>query len=98
MLGPPAASAVPIWCACSDHNFISKLIRRRRDGVDHGIGWVEFERALLWERQREGVALAKQHGVYRGRKKTLSPEVGAQDPPTGPGRRGKDLTGPRANA
>ena len=32
----------------------------------------EFERALLRERQREGIALARQRGVYRGRKKSLS--------------------------
>jgi len=35
--------------------------------------FAEFERALLRERQREGIALAKQRGVYRGRKKRLSP-------------------------
>lgn len=34
--------------------------------------FAEFERALLRERQREGIALAKQRGVYRGRKKALS--------------------------
>jgi DNA invertase Pin-like site-specific DNA recombinase len=32
----------------------------------------EFERALLRERQREGIALAKKRGVYRGRKKVLT--------------------------
>ncbi len=32
----------------------------------------EFERALIRERQREGIALARQRGVYRGRKKVLS--------------------------
>jgi DNA invertase Pin-like site-specific DNA recombinase len=37
----------------------------------------EFERALLRERQREGIALAKQRGAYRGRKKSLSPERAA---------------------
>jgi DNA invertase Pin-like site-specific DNA recombinase len=36
--------------------------------------FAEFERALIRERQREGIALAKQRGAYRGRKKTLSPE------------------------
>jgi DNA invertase Pin-like site-specific DNA recombinase len=36
--------------------------------------FAEFERALIRERQREGIALAKQRGVYRGRKKSLSPE------------------------
>lgn len=34
--------------------------------------FAEFERALLRERQREGIALAKQRGVYRGRQKRLS--------------------------
>ena len=36
--------------------------------------FAEFERALIRERQREGIALAKQRGAYRGRKKSLSPE------------------------
>ncbi|QHD70765.1 recombinase family protein (plasmid) [Sphingobium yanoikuyae] len=36
--------------------------------------FAEFERALIRERQREGVALAKQRGAYRGRKKMLSDE------------------------
>jgi DNA invertase Pin-like site-specific DNA recombinase len=34
--------------------------------------FAEFERALIRERQREGIALAKQRGVYRGRKPSLS--------------------------
>lgn len=34
--------------------------------------FAEFERALIKERQREGIALAKQRGVYRGRKRSLS--------------------------
>ena len=34
--------------------------------------FAEFERSLLRERQREGIALAKQRGVYRGRKPSLS--------------------------
>jgi DNA invertase Pin-like site-specific DNA recombinase len=33
--------------------------------------FAEFERSLLRERQREGIALAKKRGVYRGRKKAL---------------------------
>ena len=37
--------------------------------------FAEFERALIRERQREGIVLAKQRGAYRGRKKALSPEV-----------------------
>lgn len=36
--------------------------------------FAEFERALIGERQREGVALAKARGAYRGRRKALSPE------------------------
>ena len=36
--------------------------------------FAEFERALIRERQREGIALAKERGVYRGRKKALSSE------------------------
>ena len=34
--------------------------------------FAEFERALIGERQREGIALAKKRGAYRGRKKALS--------------------------
>lgn len=40
--------------------------------------FAEFERALIRERQREGIALAKQRGAYRGRKKSLSAEQVAQ--------------------
>ena len=34
----------------------------------------EFERSLIKERQREGIALAKKAGVYKGRKPSLTPE------------------------
>jgi len=34
--------------------------------------FAEFERALLKERQREGIELAKKRGVYKGRKNVLS--------------------------
>ena len=34
--------------------------------------FAEFERALIHERQREGIALARQRGAYRGRKRSLS--------------------------
>jgi DNA invertase Pin-like site-specific DNA recombinase len=37
--------------------------------------FAEFERVLIKERQREGIALAKRRGAYKGRKKTLSQEV-----------------------
>lgn len=36
--------------------------------------FAEFERSLIHERQREGIALAKLRGAYRGRKKSLSSE------------------------
>ena len=36
--------------------------------------FAEFERALIRERQREGIALAQKRGAYRGRKKALSLE------------------------
>lgn len=38
----------------------------------------EFERALIRERQREGIALAKAAGVYKGRKNALTPEQAAE--------------------
>ena len=40
--------------------------------------FAEFERALLRERQREGITLAKQRGAYRGRKKSLTAEQVAE--------------------
>jgi len=36
--------------------------------------FAEFERALIKERQLEGIALAKKRGAYKGRKKSLTPE------------------------
>lgn len=36
--------------------------------------FAEFERALLKERQREGIAIAKAKGVYKGRKPSLTPD------------------------
>ncbi len=36
--------------------------------------FAEFERALIRERQREGIALAKQRGAYRGRERLLKQE------------------------
>lgn len=36
--------------------------------------FAEFERSLIKERQREGIALAKQKGVYKGRKPALRAE------------------------
>lgn len=36
--------------------------------------FAEFERALIRDRQREGIALAKKRGAYRGRKPALRPD------------------------
>jgi DNA invertase Pin-like site-specific DNA recombinase len=36
--------------------------------------FAEFERSLIRERQREGIAIAKKAGVYKGRKPSLTPE------------------------
>ncbi len=40
--------------------------------------FAEFERALIRERQREGIALAKTRGVYKGRKPSLTEEKAAE--------------------
>jgi len=40
--------------------------------------FAEFERELIRERQREGIALAKRAGVYKGRKRTLPAEKAAE--------------------
>jgi DNA invertase Pin-like site-specific DNA recombinase len=40
--------------------------------------FAEFERALILERQREGIAAAKQRGVYTGRKPALTEEQARQ--------------------
>jgi DNA invertase Pin-like site-specific DNA recombinase len=36
--------------------------------------FAEFERSLIRERQAEGIAIAKANGVYKGRKRALTPE------------------------
>ncbi|MBF0201901.1 MAG: recombinase family protein [Desulfamplus sp.] len=40
--------------------------------------FAEFERSLIRERQREGIALAKAKGAYKGRKKALNLEQVAE--------------------
>jgi len=40
--------------------------------------FAEFGRALIRERQRECIAIAKQRGAYRGRKKSLSDDKVAE--------------------
>ena len=37
-------------------------------------GFSEFERNIILERQREGIAIAKEKGVYKGRKSKLTKE------------------------
>jgi DNA invertase Pin-like site-specific DNA recombinase len=52
----------------SEDNAMSKLLLSVMGA------FAEFERALIKERQREGIALAKKRGVYKGRKPSLTPE------------------------
>jgi DNA invertase Pin-like site-specific DNA recombinase len=40
--------------------------------------FAEFERALLRERQREGIALARKRGAYKGRKRSLTDAEAAE--------------------
>lgn len=40
--------------------------------------FAEFERSLLLERQREGIALAKARGAYKGRKPSLTQDQAGQ--------------------
>jgi DNA invertase Pin-like site-specific DNA recombinase len=40
--------------------------------------FAEFERSLIKERQREGIAIAKTKGVYTGRKPTLNDDQAAE--------------------
>ena len=48
--------------------------------------FAEFERALLRERQREGIALAKQRGAYRCRKNPVAAAQLRQRVETGEGK------------
>jgi DNA invertase Pin-like site-specific DNA recombinase len=52
----------------SEDNAMSKLLLSVMGA------FAEFERALIKERQREGIALAKQKGLYKGRKPSLTLE------------------------
>jgi DNA invertase Pin-like site-specific DNA recombinase len=40
--------------------------------------FAQFERELIKERQREGIAIAKKNGVYKGRKPSLTTEQAAE--------------------
>ena len=52
-----------------DDSPMSKLLLNILGGV------AEFERAIIRERQKEGIAVAKGKGVYKGRPKKLSPQL-----------------------
>jgi len=52
----------------SEDNAMSKLLLSVMGA------FAEFERSLIRERQREGIAVAKKAGVYKGRKPSLTPE------------------------
>ena len=41
-------------------------------------GFAQFERSIILERQREGIAVAKSNGAYKGRKPALKAEQVAQ--------------------
>ena len=49
-----------------DDSAMSRLMLTVMGGV------AEFERAMIRERQREGIAMAKEKGVYKGRKQALN--------------------------
>jgi len=55
--------------------------------------FAEFERALIRERQREGIALAKRRGAYRGRRKALNAAERTEARVTRSGRGGKGSGG-----
>jgi DNA invertase Pin-like site-specific DNA recombinase len=57
--------------------------------------FAEFERALIRERQREGIALARQRGAYRGRKKSLNERADCRAETARRGGRAKSSGGPR---
>jgi DNA invertase Pin-like site-specific DNA recombinase len=61
-----------VFEAGGDVNPMSKLLLSLLGAV------AEFERSLILERQREGVALAKQRGVYKGRKPALRDDQAEQ--------------------
>ena len=74
-------------------HFIKKSLTFSKDSTDPratlmlGIlgSFAEFERAIIRERQAEGIALAKKAGKCKGRKRALTPEgvegpVGGAEP------------------
>ena len=74
-LAPPGAAA---YQTRHPHRVRQRMLefywRRFADGKPAAVGhgaFAEFERALIRERQQEGIALAKRREAYRGRKKAL---------------------------
>lgn len=56
-----------VFDPCSDDPFAKAML--------HMVGtFAELERDLIRVRQQEGIVLAKERGVYKGRKPSLSPE------------------------
>jgi DNA invertase Pin-like site-specific DNA recombinase len=58
-------------CFNGQDDSMSKLMLSILGGV------AEFERAIIRERQAQGIAIAKGKGAYRGRRKSLTPEQAA---------------------
>jgi DNA invertase Pin-like site-specific DNA recombinase len=52
----------------SEDNAMSKLLLSVMGA------FAEFERSIIHERQKEGIAVAKRNGVYKGRRPSLTPE------------------------
>jgi DNA invertase Pin-like site-specific DNA recombinase len=70
------------WCSSSKRGIRIEFVKESLSFTDEDSpmanlllsvmgAFAEFERALIHERQREGIALAKQRGAYRGRKMAL---------------------------
>ena len=54
---------------CSDSDHLSKLMLQMLGA------FAQFERSLIKERQREGIAIAKKAGAFKGRKQALNEEL-----------------------
>jgi DNA invertase Pin-like site-specific DNA recombinase len=65
---------VPLRLATGASTKPLRLLTTRQESDDPRlVTRTEFERGLIRERQREGIAIAKAKGVYKGRKKALGP-------------------------
>ena len=70
---PPELSAAHDLLEREPNIYRERLPPVDLDAAAHG-AVAQFERAILLERQREGIALAKARGAYKGRKPSLTPE------------------------